>query len=407
MKIDNHAEPPRSAYGWYLASASLWMAGMSLQGFLFTWMLVGILERSPAEVGLARSLAEFPPLLILFLGGLLGDRYNGRTYLACMHALIAVPPLLLAAVHGFDLLDFWWVAAFGLLMASIQALSDPALQSTLSRVSRLDTQRAVTVMTICTSLAGLAGFYLGGQLDDIGLGAVLIVQSLLFLAGLGAILRLPSLPLSHGPGSTPPTLSAGLRTAWRTPLIRDLVGFNFVSSLFNAGAYIVVVPFIVKTLYAGDAAFFATVLIVFTAGSIGSNVGLLASMPVLRPGRLFLLMQPTRAVILLVLYCEPPLWLFLTAIFAWGLNMGVASTLVRTTVQELAAPDCRSQILSILLVSFMVSAPVSASLLGMLIEWTDPLTALLPGVAVSILILLAGIYRSGLWHHRSGAVSGG
>ena len=28
--------PPRSAYVWYLTSSSLWMAGVSLQGFLFT-----------------------------------------------------------------------------------------------------------------------------------------------------------------------------------------------------------------------------------------------------------------------------------------------------------------------------------------------------------------------------------
>jgi hypothetical protein len=229
----------------------------------------------------------------------------------------------------------------------------------------------------------------------------------MFLGALGAILRLPSLPLPNGTGTTPPSLAAGLRATWRAPLIRDLVGFNFASSLFNAGAYIIVVPFIVKELYAGDAALFATVLIVFTAGSIGSNVALLGFMPLVRPGRLFLLMQPTRAIILLALYLEPPLWLFLAAIFAWGLNMGVASTLVRTTVQELATPACRSQILSVLLISFMVAAPVSATLLGLLIEVTDPLTALLPGAAVSILILVAGIYRSGLWNHRSADAAGG
>ncbi len=35
---------PRSAFPWYLTSSSLWMAAMSLQGFLITWMLVGILR---------------------------------------------------------------------------------------------------------------------------------------------------------------------------------------------------------------------------------------------------------------------------------------------------------------------------------------------------------------------------
>jgi hypothetical protein len=403
MTTIDPAHPPRGAYAWYLGGSSLWMAGMSLQGFMFTWMLVGILERPAGDVGFARSLAEFPPLLILFLGGLLGDRYNGRTFLACMHVLMAVPPLLLAVVSGLDLLDYWWVVAFGVLMSGIQALSDPARQSILNRVTRLDTQRAVTVMIICTSLVGLSGFYLGGRLDVLGLTTVLVLQSLAFLAGLVATLRLPSLPMTAAAGAGPPSLAAGLRAVWQAPLVRDLIGLNFLSSLFNAGAYIIVIPYIVKELYQGDAGFFATVMMVFTAGSIGSNVALLAFMPLARPGRLFLLMQPTRVVILLVLVLQPPLWLFLAAMFAWGLNMGITSTLVRTTVQELAAPAYRSQILSILLVSFMVSAPVSSILLGMLVEWTDPLTGLLPGIGMSFVIFALGLYRSGLWTYRSQA----
>jgi MFS family permease len=108
-----------------------------------------------------------------------------------------------------------------------------------------------------------------------------------------------------------------------------------------------------------------------------------------------------RVAVLLVLMLEPPLWLFLLALFGWGVNMGVASTLVRTSVQELAEPRLRAQILAILLVSFMVSAPVSSVLLGLLVEWSDPLTGLWPGIAVSLLIFLAGRYRGGLWDHRS------
>ena len=58
------------------------MGGMSLQGFLFTWLLVGVLEIAPDRTGLTRSIAELPPLVMLLLGGVLGDRINGRSYLA-------------------------------------------------------------------------------------------------------------------------------------------------------------------------------------------------------------------------------------------------------------------------------------------------------------------------------------
>ena len=394
------ALPPRSAYTWYLASSSVWMAGMSLQGFLFTWLLVGILERPADEAGFARSLAEFPPLLVLFLGGLLGDRFNGRSYLAAMHLLMALPPLMIAAVYGAGALGYWWVVLFGVLMAGIQALSDPARQSILSRVARMDVQRAVTVMIIVTTLVGLSGIYLGGRLDVLGLSTVLMLQAAAFFVGVFAVARLPSLPRVGGSGP-PPRLHSGLLAVWRAPLVRNMIGLNFLSSLFNAGAYVVAIPYIVKEVYAGNAAFFATVMIVFTAGSIGSNLLLLAFMPLRRPGQLFLLMQLTRVAILLLLFARPSLWLFHLAMFAWGLNMGVTTTLVRATVQELADPAQRAQILSILLVSFMVTAPISSLLLGLLIEHTTPLAALLPGVVMSLVIFALGLWKSGLWQYRS------
>ena len=389
--------PPRSAFPWYLTGASLWMAGMSLQGFLFTWLLVGTLGTPADKVGIARSLAEFPPLLILVLGGVLGDRMNSRSYLSAMHVLMALPPLLIAAVHIKGALSYGWVVIFGVLMASIQALSDPARQSVLSRVTRLDVQRSVTIMTIVTSGVGLGGFYLGGKLDSLGLATVLMLQAAIFAIGITATWQMPDLPMRQG---FRPALGTGVKALWRLPLVRNVIGLNFLSSLFNAGAYIVAIPYIVKEVYLGDAAFFAIVMIVFTIGSIGSNLMLLLFMPLARPGRLFLIMQLTRAVILMVLWLAPAIWVFYLAIFAWGSNMGVTTTMVRTTVQELAPAPVRAQILSVLLLSFLVSSPVSSLLLGLLIAETTPLAALLPGVVVSAVIFVVGLRASGLWQYR-------
>lgn len=394
-----HPAPSKSAFPWYLTSASLWMAGMSLQGFLFTWLLVGTLEAPADQVGLARSLAEFPPLAILLLGGVLGDRFNGRHFLTLMHLLMALPPLVLIVVHESGGLSFGWVVVFGVLMASIQALSDPARQSALSRVTRLDVQRSVTIMTIFTSAVGIGGFYLGGRMDVLGLSAVLLIQTLIFAIGMIATWRLPDLAMPDR-YSTRPALGAGFRALAALPLVRNVIGLNFLSSLFNAGAYIVAIPYIAREVYQGDAAFFATVLTIFTIGSIGSNVILLAFMPLARPGRLFLLMQVTRAAILALLFSEPSVWLFYAGIFAWGLNMGVTTTLVRTTVQEQAPLAVRAQILSVLLFSFLISSPISSALLGLLISETTPVAALLPGIGISLVLFFVGLRWSGLWEYR-------
>ncbi|NJN53119.1 MAG: MFS transporter [Gammaproteobacteria bacterium] len=371
---------------------------MSLQGFLITWMLVGILEMPADTVGFARAAIEMPALLVLLLGGVLADRIDGRTLLLNMHLLIALPSLVIAWLALTGALDFWLVLAWGVAVSGLQSASDPARQSMLSRVARTDIQRTITVMTIVTSLVGLIGVWIGGQLDRFGLPQVLLAQAVLFASGAVAVARLPAMPARAPKGR--PDLLGGIRESWRLPLIRNVIALNFASSLFNAGAYIVAVPFIVKDVYAGGAELFATVMIVFTIGSIGSNVIMLRFMPLVWPGRLFLLMQITRVAILAVLYVKPSLPVFYAAILAWGLNMGVTTTLVRTTVQELAPETHRAQILSILLLSFMVSAPISSMLLGTLIAGFDPLAALLPGIAVSALIYGVGAKWSGLWQYE-------
>lgn len=375
------------------------MAGMSLQGFLFTWLLVGVLETPPDQTGVARSLAEFPPLVILLIGGVLGDRFNGRSYLAVMHLLMCLPPLAVAMVFELGLLSYWWVVTFGVLMAGIQSLSDPVRQSTLARVARFDIQRAVTIMTIATSLVGIGGMYVGGQLERLGLATVLVVQSLTFLAGLVAVWRLPPLPGARS--AQKPNIGAGLKAVLRIPLVRNAIGLNFLSSLFNAGAYIIVIPYIVKEIYQGDAETFALVLIVFTTGAIGSNVALLPFMPLRRPGRLFLILQLTRVAILYVIWLAPTLTLFYAILIVWGINQGMTTTLARAMVQELAPPEEGARILSVLILSFMVSAPVSAILLGVLVERFDPMAGLLPGMAISLVIFGIGVIKSGLWSYRS------
>lgn len=399
MKIEPF--PPRSAYPWHLASSSLWMAGMSLQGFLFTWLLVGVLEVPPDQTGVARSLAEFPPLAILLIGGVLGDRFNGRSYLAVMHLLMCLPPLAIAMVFELGLLSYWWVVTFGVLMAGIQSLSDPVRQSTLARVARFDIQRAVTIMTIATSLVGIGGMYVGGQLERLGLASVLIIQSLTFLAGLVAVWRLPSLPGARSAQRL--NIGAGLKAVMQMPLVRNVIGLNFLSSLFNAGAYIIVIPYIVKEVYLGGPETFALVLIIFTTGAIGSNVALLPFMPLRRPGRLFLILQLTRVAILYVIWLAPTLKLFYAALIVWGINQGMTATLPRAMVQELAPTGEGARILSVLILSFMVSAPVSAILLGVLVERFDPMAGLVPGMAISLVIFGIGVMKSGLWSYQSTA----
>ncbi len=387
--------PRRGDFPWYLASSSFWLAAMTLQGFLVQWLLVFHLEVEAMQLGASRALMEVPPLAMLLIAGIFADRFDGRRLLLALSIAACLPPLLMIAVLGR--LSYWPIIAFGIVMALLQSASDPARAAMMNRITRIDIQRTVTAATAVTTLVALGAYQIGGRLETLGLANVLLVQAALFAVSAAAISRLPPLPSA----SASYALLAGFRALWQAPLVRNVIGINFVSALFNAGAYIVVMPLVVREVYSGDAVFLGGMFTAFTVGSTSANMLLFLTMPLRRPGRLFLVMQLTRIAILAALWCEPPAWLFFALVLCWGVNMGVTSTLARTTVQELAPAAHRAKILAILLGSFMLASPLSALILGLVAEVSDAPSALLPGMAVSLGIFLVGTFASGLWTFES------
>ena len=387
--------PRRADLPWYLASSGLALAAMSLQGFLIQWLLVFHLRTDAMQLGISRALMELPPIILLLLGGICADRVDGRRMLLLISCAACLPPLAVAATLGH--LSYWVVVAFGAAMAALQSAGDPARAAMLNRVTRMDIQRTVTVMTVVTTGVAMGAFWIGGRIEFLGLANVLVMQAGLFALSAGAIGRLPPLP----PASAAFDLLGGLRALWQTPIARNVIGINFASALFNAGGYIVVMPLVAREIYQADAAFLAGMMMAFTIGSSGSNVLLFLFMPLMRPGRVFLVMQLTRAAILAMLWCEPPAWLFFALTCAWGVNMGITSTLVRTTVQETAPAAHRAKILALLLASFLIASPISALALGFVVDAVDAPSGLLPGVFISLGIFAVGILSSGLWHFES------
>ena len=94
----------------------------------------------------------------------------------------------------------------------------------------------------------------------------------------------------------------GLQATFKSKVIFDVLTINFVSSIFNAGSFFTVFPFIVKWVYDGDAFTLSWLMAVFFSGAALSNFLLMRFMPLVRPGRLFLLMQLSRIVVLYLIY---------------------------------------------------------------------------------------------------------
>ena len=375
-----------------------------MQQLLVSWLLIGVLLLPANQVGLLQALIGVPGIFLMLWGGASADRADPRSLLLRVYAVSPLLPLLLLAVDQVDALSVVMVALWGLGMSVAISFSMPAQQAILNRVSGSALQQGVSASTAVGFLVQMGGIMLAGQMDRIGLSSVLLVQSLCLGVGALAVRRITPVPPPEPSGpraSAVATIAAGLRATLDNRVVLQVLIINFASSIFNAGAFITVFPFIIKRVYDGDAALLAVMMTVFYAGATASNMLMYKLMPFVQPGRLFLLMQLSRIVILYLLWIEPSWWLLVVATIAWGVNMGFTTTLARTIVQESAAAAFRGRILSVFALGMMGSAPIGAIVLGLVIEGFGTLNALLPAMVLSLGLFLYGSFATSVWGYRS------
>ena len=390
------------AYMWATAFSTL---AFSMQQLLTNVLFIDQLNASASEVGLAQAVIGLPGLLLMLWGGANADRVDGRALLIRVYALMALPSLLLAAAGYLGALQFWTVMLWALLVSAGNSVSSPALQAMLNRICGEQVQQGVTTVTIIGFLVQMCGLMLAGQIDTLGSARVLLLQAVLILIGAATVTRLTPAPIAVRPGSesvsTLTNIGAGLAAVWRDRIVTNLMALNFLSMLFNAGAFAIVFPFLILKAYHGEPHFLAVMMVVFFGGATASNFLLLQFMPIQRLGRLFLLMQLTRIIVLLGLWSQPGPVLLAVFTFLWGVNMGITSTTARAIVQERAEPEFRGRVMSVLNMGFLGAAPFAALMLGAFVEWVGPVDALLPGVLASIVIFGYGVTTTGIWQAES------
>lgn len=378
----------------------------SMQYLLVSWLLIGVLLLPADQVGLIQAAVGIPGIFLMLWGGASADRADPRSLLVRVYAVSPLLPLFLLMVDQVHALSVWAVALWGVGMGIVTSFSTPALQAVLNRVSGTALQRGVSASTAVGFLVQIAGLMLAGQMEAVGLSNVLLIQAACLAVGALAIRRItPVPPAAADTASALATIAAGLRATLANRVVFQILTINFVSSIFNAGAFMTVFPFIMKRQYDGDAALLGLMMAVFYAGAAAANLFMYKLMPFAQPGRLFLLMQLSRIVILFLLWIEPSWWLLVVATVAWGVNMGFTTTLARTIVQESAEPAFRGRILSVFTLGMMGSAPIGAIVLGFVIEAFGTLNALVPAMGISLALFVYGGLGTSVWSYRSPGAS--
>ncbi|MDP6415104.1 MAG: MFS transporter [Gammaproteobacteria bacterium] len=386
----------------YLGSTAFSGIAFAMQQLLLAWILIGILELPATRVGIIQAVVGIPGIFLMLLGGAKADGIDPRSLLIQVYSVAPLLPLFLIVIINFELLSIWSVLVWGLGMSVVVSYSSPAQQAILNRVASSEVQKAVSAATAIGFMVQILGLGVAGTMDALGLIPVLSFQALCVGLGAFAVRRLN--PRTPTQTSTEPALRnivAGLNAVYRHKVILQTLVINFVSSIFNAGAFMTVFPFIIKRIYEGDALLLSMMMIIFYGGATASNFIMIRLMPLLRPGRIYLLMQFSRMLILGLMWIQPNFWLFAVATVGWGLNMGVTLTLARTIVQESASEEYRARVMSVYSLGLLGSAPIGALLLGWIIESFGTLNALLPAMCISVILFAYGVLCSDVYSYES------
>ena len=410
MKPPEAAEPTSesvsSEFAPYLMSTGLAGIAIAMQQLLLAWILIGVLELPASEVGLVQAIVGIPGIILILLGGAKADGMDPRSMLIKVYACAPVLPLFLVAMLIFSQIALWNILLWGLGMSFVISYTSPAQQALLNRVARGEVQKSVSAASAIGFIVQIMGLAVAGTLEVLGLIPVLLIQLACFALAALMVARISrSEPKIATRESTLLQLKKGLAAIAANPVIAQALSINFISSIFNAGSFMTVFPFIVRKIYEGDAFLLSMMMVIFYCGATTSSLVMMRFMPLERPGRIFLLMQLSRMFILGIMWMQPALWAFAIAAILWGINMGVTLTLARTIVQESATEEFRGRIMSVFTLGLLGSAPIGAIVLGFIIEAFGTLNALLPAMMLSLGLFLYGVFFSRVYYYKSPARS--
>jgi MFS family permease len=392
---------------WYLVSSASFVIPLGVGQLLLPWLLAIYLEESATRIGLAQMIAQLPVVMLVLWGGWLGDRMDQRRLLIYLTGIMAIPPLVLAAIFYWGSVTYALVVVYSVIMGCFMAFVQPARDALVNRVAGQRIQQVVTITVGLQWGVQIIGFAIGSTADFVGPTILLLLISLFMGAAMLAVKLIPPLEEieNEATDGIVSQIKDGLRIAWSNLKIRTAMLQILALAVFFSGAYLVLLPVMIRELYGGGS--------LGLAGGFGFNLAgtVLATLVLMKTGRI---RYPGRALIfgtvfscsfLLTLILPLVDWLFYLILFFWGAGGGLIVIMSRSIVQENAPDTHRARIMSIFSLAMMGGSPIGSLLMGLLIDQVGVHMATLFPVIGMIITALFLVVRLPLWGIQSASVN--
>lgn len=245
-----------------LSNAGTWMMWVAL-----SWHVLQ-LTHSAFWVG-AINFANFFPMWLSPLGGVLADRFDRKKVLLVTQSVMMVDGALLAVLAQLGRATLVPTLVLTLVLGFTFAADAPARHAFFpSLVPRDAMVNAIALNSAQFSLARVVGPAIAGPLvATVGVTPVFWINAASFAFVLGALWLVRSPYRGAAPGRPGASLVEGLRYAWRHPLVRALLVAIGVYSFFGAPIQ-ALLPVFAEDVFDRGARGFGVLAAVMGAGSV-------------------------------------------------------------------------------------------------------------------------------------------
>lgn len=373
-------------YRIYVGGHAVSQMGTWMQRLAVIWAVFEITDSGTA-VGVASACLFGPALVLSPLGGLMADRYDGRSLLVATKIGLAGTAVLFAFVsfaHPSTPVPYMFVAV---LFGVVETFDIPVRMTFVNElVSRDDLPNAIGINTAVMNGSRVVGPTIAGLLIS-GAGvewcfAVNIAMAFVVLLSMLAV-RPPSRTAPEPPDKD--GVLIGFRIAWHNPVLRFALLSFTVMTVFVIVFPVTLPLFAERSLSGGPKAF----TLLFSAVGLGSIGGALVVARQSELGPMFIGRTVAwTAVSMAALTIAPNLTVAAFVALAVGFSTMAFMTGAITAVQLNAPPERRGRVLALVSMVGIGSRAVGGLFLGAVSDLFDPRTAVGFGAAVSVLVFV-------------------
>lgn len=360
---------------------------MGMQMMARGWLVLRLSNDSPLALSVVTIAFSFPMTFMSLIGGALADRIPKKYVIMASQAIGALTTALLATLDLTGLVQFWHIVATGVINGSMMAINVPSRHSIIAElVPQEKLMNAISLNNSGMNLTRTVGPALAGVLiiyiDTSGV-FYLISACYVFSFLSVAMIRSTKSPEGNAHGGMVQDIFAGLKYAFRDPILRGLA-VALCMPIFFGFSLMYLLPAWAREALNVQSEGLGLLMMVMGLGSLAGSLALAALRSMSRRGTWVLVNGFFWGVAIAFFSKAPSYAMALPFLFLIGLMSAVFMSLHMTLLQTYSNQEMRGRVTSIGIMSFG-AMPLSALPFGAIAEKIGTTNALF----ISGLMLLA------------------